>query len=121
MATYMVYIAQFTSMPIFHDALYVEIEPGSGRLYQVMGGHGPGWQYETKSCDNIEESQQFYRKHFKGTLAAADLRKVDQICRTIPMPRNQVVAGITLPRDCRHWVVASLKELEQQGIFEPSK
>ena len=42
------------------------IEPGKGTLYHVIGGHGPGWQYETKIRDKMEKSQQFYKKHFKG-------------------------------------------------------
>ena len=121
MAAYKVYIAQFRSMPTFHDAIYIEIEPGKGWLYHVIGGHGPGWQYETKQRDNIEESQQFYRKHAKGTLDRGDLSKVNQICRTIPMPRTQVVEGITLQKDCRHWVLAALNKLEEHGAFKRSK
>ena len=76
---------------------------------------------ETKARDNIEESQQFYRKYVKGTLARADLSKVDQICHTVPMPRNQVIEGVTLQKDCRHWVLAALDKLEQQGVLKASK
>jgi len=121
MVTYRVYIAQFRSLPTFHDALYVEFESGKGRLYHVIGGHGPGWQYETKERDNIEESQQFYRKHPKGTSRVVDLDEVDQICRTIPMPRNEVVQGVPRHKDCRHWVREALEKMKQQGIFTPSK
>ena len=121
MATYKVYIAQFRALPIFHDAIYVEFEPGEGRLYNVKGGHGPGWEYETKACENIEKAQQFYKKHPKGTIAQTNLQKVDQICRTIPVPRNQVVHGVPRNKDCRHWVLEALQELQQQEIFKPSE
>ncbi|KIW63489.1 hypothetical protein PV04_10321 [Phialophora macrospora] len=121
MATYNVYIAQFKSMPTFHDAVYVEFEPGKGILYHVIGGHGPGWQYETKARDKVEESQQFYKKHFKGTLMTTDVTRVDQICRTIPMPRNEVIHGVPRNKDCRHWVLEALEEMQKQGIYSPSK
>ena len=122
METYNVYIAQFRSMPTFHDAIYVEFEPGRGRLYHVMGGHGPGWQYETKPRDKVEDSQQFYKKHLKGTLKTTDVARVDQICRTVPMPRNEVTAeGVPRDNDCRHWVREALGKMEQQGVFKPSK
>lgn len=76
MAPYVVYIAQFRSMPVFHEAIYIESRPGKGWMYHVAGGHGPGWQYETKKRDNIESSRQYYKKHRKGTLDPADLDKV---------------------------------------------
>ena len=108
-------------MPIFHDAVYVEFEPGKGRLYHVIGGHGPGWQYETKIRDKVEESQQFYKKHFKGTLKRTDVAKIDQICRTIPMPKNEVNHGVQSNKDCRHWVIEALAKMQQQGIYTPNK
>ncbi|EXJ82298.1 hypothetical protein A1O3_06111 [Capronia epimyces CBS 606.96] len=121
MATYNVYIAEYISMPIFHNLLYIEFEPGKGRMYHVTGGHNVGWQYETREKDKIDDSIQFYGKHPKGTIAGADLQKVDQICRTVPMPRNQVLYGVPRNKDCRHWVLDALAKMEQQGVFKPSK
>jgi len=121
MATYKVYIAQFTSMPVFHDAIYIEADSGRGWMYHVIGGHGLGWENESKQRNKIEDSRQFYKKHFKGTVAQADLHRVDEICRSISMPQNLYKAGVEFRRDCRHWVREALGKMEQQGVFKPSK
>lgn len=118
MQPYRVYIAQFKAIPIFHDAIYVEIEEGKGRLYHINGGHLSGWKYMLKHVDNLEESRHFYKKHLKGTVAEADLRKVDEICESVPMPQNDFIDGVEFPRDCRHWVLETLDRLEQEGVMD---
>ncbi|KAH0829800.1 hypothetical protein AYO21_06718 [Fonsecaea monophora] len=118
MASYKVYIARFKSMPVFHDAVYIEAEQGKGWIYQVMGGHGPGWQYDAGQRDDIEGSGQFYMKYEKGTVAQADLSKVDGVCRSIPVPRNQEIEGVVVRRDCRHWVLDALEQLKEHGIYQ---
>lgn len=117
MEPYTVYLAQFTSIPIFHDAIYIEIEAGKGWMYHLTGGHVSGWEYMARKMDDIEESRHFYKKHVRGTVAEADLRKVDGICRSVPMPQNDFINGVEFPRDCRHWVLDALKKLEQEGVF----
>jgi hypothetical protein len=83
----------------------------------TIGGHAPGWQYETKPKENIESSAQYYNKYEKGTIAEADLHKVDQICGRIPMPKDEYRAGIRIRKDCRNWVRDALDELEKERVF----
>ena len=118
MATYKVWLVSYRSMPIFHEGIYIEEKQGKGWIYHVIGGHGPGWQYETKPKENIENSAQFYNKYEKGTIAIADMPRVDPICRRIAMPKDEYREGIKQPRDCRHWVQNALNELEKDGVFK---
>lgn len=121
MATYTVYVLSYKSMPIFHEGLYIEEKTGKGWLYHVIGGHGPGWKYETKECNDIESSTQFHAKYAKGTIAGADLDLVDSVCRAIGMPSIEHRQGVQFRRDCRHWVRKALDDLQKQGIFQPNK
>ncbi|KIV83121.1 hypothetical protein PV11_05174 [Exophiala sideris] len=108
-------------MPVFHDVIYIEADPGRGWMYHVIGSHGLGWENEAKQRNKIEDSRQFYKKHLKGTVAQADLHRVDEICRSISMPQNLYKAGVEFRRDCRHWVRDALYRMEQQGVFKPNK
>ncbi|EHY60763.1 hypothetical protein ABEF92_006850 [Exophiala dermatitidis] len=117
MATYTVYIVSYTSIPIFHEGIYIEEKAGKGWLYHIIGGHGPGWQYEMKQRNNIENSKQYHDKYVQGKIAQTDFQKVDQVCRTIRMPQNEYRAGVSFQRDCRHWVREALTELENRGYF----
>jgi hypothetical protein len=119
MAAYKVWVVSYRSIPIFHEAIYIEEKKGNGWIYHVLGGHSAGWQYETQPKDNIENSAQFYNKYEKGTIAQADLHKLDPICRRIAMPKDEYREGIRMPRDCRHWVQNALKELKDEGVFIP--
>lgn len=119
MATYKVWLVSYRSVPTFHEGIYIEEKKGKGWLYHVTGGQVPGWQYEMKPKENIENSAQFYKKYEKGTIAKADLGRVDPICRRIAMPRDEYREGIRMPRDCRHWVRNALGELENQGVLTP--
>jgi len=119
MATYTVYIVSYRSIPIFHEGIYVEEATGKGWVYQVTGGRGPGWKYEMGRQDNIESSPPFHAKYAKGTIAQADLDKVDPVCRTIAMPRDEYREGVQLRRDCRHWVRNALDEMQKQGLLRP--
>lgn len=120
MATYTVYVARFKTLPTFQEAIYIETERGRGWTYQILGGQTPGWTYESKQRDGLEDSKDFYKKYLRGTVTQADLHKVDEICRTVPMPRAEMIGGIPFHRDCRHWVINALEKLQQQGIYKPT-
>ncbi len=120
MATYTIYLVSYKTMPVFHEGLYIEEKAGKGWLYHVGRRDGADWKYEAKECNKLEHSMQFYAKHAKGTIAQADLKRVDPICRAIGVPKDECLEGIQIQRDCRHWVRRALAELQKQGVLQPA-
>ncbi|KAJ9501604.1 hypothetical protein LTR99_003893 [Exophiala xenobiotica] len=121
MATYTVYVLSYKTIPVFYEQLYVEEEAGKGWLYHVERKDGTHWKYGTKEGNKVERSKIFYGKYARGTIAQADLERVDLICREIAVPKDEWREGIRSRRDCRHWVRTALAELEKQGVLQPDE
>ncbi|EXJ61238.1 uncharacterized protein A1O5_12030 [Cladophialophora psammophila CBS 110553] len=118
MAMMTVYEVQYTRLPAFHAAIYIQRDEAGGLLYHAVGSGVAGFQYEACATKRPQKTRSFYRMWPKGRVAVQDLPRVDLICQEVPVPRVQMVSGVHIQRDCRHWVYEALKDLRAAGVLQ---
>ena len=77
----------YKDLPVYHEAIYIQIDTEGGNLYQVNGSLKFGFHYETGRTDRPENSKRFYKKFLKGTVARDKLNRVVKSCRSVRIPR----------------------------------
>ena len=115
-ADYNVARIMYKGMPAFHEAIYVETSEAGGVLFHVVGSPQQGFKYEKKATSRPENSKSFYKRFPQGKVAPNKLDALTRVCEGVPPPQNVVVEGVTMQKDCRHWVADTLKKLKQDRI-----
>lgn len=116
-ADYKVARIMYKGMPAFHEAIYVETSEAGGVLFHVVGSPQEGFKYEKKATSRPEQSKSFYKRFPLGKVAPNKLDALTRVCEGVPPPENVVVEGVTLKKDCRHWIQAVMKKLKDDGIL----
>lgn len=115
---YTVYEAQYRRLPIFHAAVYIEVDAQGGWIYQAVGTHRTGFQVEVKRTDRPERSRSFYRKWERGKIEPDRLEDVADVARNVPPPGiKRPAKGVEMREDCRDWVREFLIQLKKRELL----
>ena len=123
--SYNIWWVEFLGADRTHKAILLESGiDGKGTLYSVQGNILKGMAYKPKAFSRPEESPAFVSKYMIGTVASANVPKIDEICRSFPPPGPQMNLG-GIQRDpnvlfyrCTEWTVDVRSALLSQDVIQ---
>lgn len=123
--SYNIWWVEFLGADRTHKAIFLESGiDGEGTLYSVQGKILNGMAYKPKAFSRLESSPSFVSKYMIGTVAWANVPKIDEICRSFPPPGPQMTLG-GIQRDpnvplyrCREWSVDVRSALLSRGVIQ---
>lgn len=123
--SYPVYLIAYYNVPESHHSIFLQTSVnGSGYLYHVVGrlSDEGGMRYEQKPTTNPESSQRFLSKMLCGSTTLEKAELFEQICRSIPVPKQQYRNGRKLDpaakdRHCQHWAREAIETLKARDVL----
>lgn len=123
--SYNIYKISELGAPRNHQAIFIETneDDGGGDWMHVHGNIQNGMEFECRKSRRPELSDTFVDKELIGSVVNADHPRVEQICRTIDVPKKQFEGPKRLYpneplRRCQEWTREAIDRLEAEGVLK---